>query len=51
MGQMKKIWDKPAVKILSVKSLTLSGMYYAPNESIGSKEFSPSSKLPPSGIS
>lgn len=51
MGQIKKIWDKPAVKILSVKGLTLSGDSWAPNESVGSKEFSPSASSDPHGIS
>ena len=44
MGQSKKIWDKPVVKSLSVKGLTLSGDTYAPNERSGSKEVSPSVK-------
>ena len=47
MGQAKKIWDKPAVKSLSVKGLTLSGSVYDSNESIGSKDFSPSAKGDP----
>jgi hypothetical protein len=51
MGQAKKIWDKPAVKSLSVKGLTLSGVKYAPNESVGSKEVSPSASGDPHGIS
>jgi hypothetical protein len=44
---MKKNYEKPKVSSLSVKGLTLHGAAYAPNESVGSYEFSPSNKNKP----
>jgi hypothetical protein len=40
----KKTWIKPVVLGLSVKTLTLHGPSYAPNESIGSYSYSPRHK-------
>jgi hypothetical protein len=37
----KKNWIKPAILGLPVKSLTLHGPSYAPNESVGSSLYSP----------
>jgi hypothetical protein len=40
----RKIWGKPVVNILSVKTTTMHGTSYAPNESIGSDKYSPSNR-------
>ncbi len=37
----RKIWEKPLVHTLSVKTTTMYGTSYAPNESIGSDKYSP----------
>jgi hypothetical protein len=37
----RKIWEKPMVHTLSVKTTTTHGTSYAPNESIGSDKYSP----------
>jgi hypothetical protein len=37
----RKIWEKPMVHTLSVKTTTTHGSSYAPNESIGSDKYSP----------
>jgi hypothetical protein len=41
MTHEKRIWETPNVQSLSVKGITLSGSDPAPNEAVGSKEFTP----------
>jgi hypothetical protein len=48
--KIRKIWIKPEVNSLPVKSLTLHGTIYDKNESIGSDVYSPKNK-PPTNIS
>ncbi len=47
----KKSWESPSVQSLSVKGITLSGTVAAPNESIGSKEFTPKNQPGPGAAS